>query len=109
MILSVTLNYQVPIIFTKNEEETANYISLIANKKSKEISLNPKKRTIDKNQQLQFILESFPNIGPIKAKKLLKEFKNLKGIFTTSGKNLVKILGKKSKEFKEIINYKFSK
>src|SRR3989344_6401322 len=38
-LLSISLDYQVPIILAKDEEDTANYISLLARKSSKEHSL----------------------------------------------------------------------
>lgn len=107
-LLSIALNHKVPILFSENEKETARYITLIANKKSKTISLNPTKKTLNKNQKLQFILESFPNIGPTKAKKLLSNFRSLKKIFNASEKNLNPILGKKSEEFKKILDTNYS-
>jgi ERCC4-type nuclease len=103
LILSITLKYQIPIIFTRNEEETAKYIQLIANKKEKEIPLNFTKRNLSKKEELQHIIEAFPNIGPVKAKKLLEKFQTLQNLFNSSEKDLEKILGKKAKEFKEII------
>ena len=73
-ILSILLKYKVPIIFTKNQEDTAKFIYILANKQTKEMSLNAKKKTLNKKEQLQFIIESFPGIGPKTAKKLLEKF-----------------------------------
>jgi len=103
LILSINLKYQIPIIFTKNEGETAQYIKLISMKKEKEVSLNYSKKTLSKKEQLQFILEAFPKIGPTKAKKLLEEFRSLKKTFNSSEEELKKILGNQAKEFLEII------
>jgi len=107
LILSISLNYKVPIIFTKNENETAIYISLLARKKTKELSLNPSKNTFSPNQQLQYVLESFPNIGPKTSKKLLYEFQNLLLIFNSSEEQLKPFLGKNSWKFKEILKRKY--
>ena len=73
MLLSSALSYKVPIIFTEDEKETAEYIKLIANKKSKEFSLNPKKRILNKDQQIQFILESFSDVGRSEERRVGKE------------------------------------
>lgn len=108
LILSINLKYQIPIIFTRNEEETANYIKLIANKKEKEISLKFTKRNLSKKEQLQYIIEAFPNVGPVKAKKLLEKFQTLQNIFNSPEEELEEILGKKAKEFKEIIKRNYS-
>ncbi len=109
LLLSITLNYNIPIIFTKGPEETAQYIKLIANKKTKETSINPKKKNLSPNEELQFILEGFPGIGPTKAKRLLEKFETLKKIFSTPEKNLKTILGKNSSEFVGIIKRKYLK
>lgn len=105
--LSIQLNYKIPIIFSKNEEETALYLKIISEKEKKEISINPKKRNLSRKEQLQFILESFPEIGPIKSKKLLEKFDSLKKIFNSKEEELKEILGKDSIRFKNIIEEKY--
>ena len=105
-ILSITLNYKVPIIFTNSEEETATYISLLAKKQKRTISLNPTKSSLTIEQQIEFILQSFPNIGPKTSKKLLEKFGNLKTIFNSSEKELSPFLGKNASKFQEILKRK---
>jgi ERCC4-type nuclease len=102
-ILSIILKFQIPIVYSKNPEDTAKFISTIANKTEKtETSLHLTKKSLTKNQQLQFILESFPDIGPKTIKILLKEFKTIKNIFDQPIEKLKKIIGKKAESF-EII------
>ena len=103
-LLSITLKHKIPIMFTKNPEDTAKFISILAKKQSKEISLNGKKKTLNKKEQLQFIIESFPGIGPKTAKKLLEKFGTIQNIINAPKENLEEILGKKSKTIIEIIN-----
>jgi len=98
-LLSITLKHKIPIIFSKNSEDTAKYILLIAKKKEAEMSLNATKKTLNSREQLQYILEGFPGIGPKTAKKLLKEFKTLKKILNSSQKKLKKLIGKKAEIF----------
>ena len=105
-LLSISLKYKVPIIFSKNAEDTAKFISVLANRKEKSLSLNAKKRSSDKKEQLQFILESFPGIGPATAKKLLKKFKTLAAIFSSDINVLKKVVGKKAEIF-NIIKEKY--
>jgi Fanconi anemia group M protein len=101
-LLSILLKHKVPIIFTKNAKDTAKFISVIAKKKKTETPLNVKKKIFNKKEQLQFIIESFPGIGPKTARKLLKEFKTIKNIINTPLKKLQEFLGKKSEIFKLI-------
>lgn len=98
-LLSIALKHKIPIIFTKNSEDTAKFIAVLARKKETESSLNVSKKTLNKKERLQFILESFPGIGPKTAKKLLSEFKTLKTIMNTQLEDLRKIIGKKADVF----------
>ena len=106
-LLSISLNHKIPIIFTENSNETAEYIGVISRKKPTNMSLNVSKKNLTKNQQLQFIIESFPKIGPKTSEKLLKHFKSIKNITNASQEELQEVLGKKSTEIFEIINRKF--
>ena len=99
-LLSILLKYKIPIIFTKNSEDTAKFILVLSKKESKELSLNVTRKSFDKKEQMQFIVEGFPGIGPKTAKKLLKEFKTIKNIINASQEELQEIIGKKSEIFK---------
>ncbi len=105
MILSIISEFQVPIIFTKNERDTAKYISVLAFKKNKNYeTIRPSKIVLSDFERIQFILEGFPEIGPVTARKLIEKFGSLKNIFNASLEDLYKIIGKKANEFYRIIN-----
>jgi len=103
-LLSILLKYKVPIIFTKNYSDTARFISVLLKKQETEPPLNAKKKALNKKEQLQYILEGFPGIGPKTARKLLKKFKTIKNIFNASEEDLKSELGKKRENFLRIIN-----
>ncbi len=106
-LLSVALSYNIPIIFTKDEEDSAKFLILITKrekKNKKNFSLRIKKELKSLEEQKKFILEGFPGIGPAKANELLKNYQNLISIFTEKKKNLEKILDDKTAEkLKEIV------
>ena len=106
-LLSIVLKYKTPIIFTKNPEDTAKFIEVLSKRKEKESSLNVSKKNLDKKERMQFIMESFPFIGPKSARKLLEHFKSLKNIFNASEEELEKIIGKKAEVVKKIIEDKY--
>jgi ERCC4-type nuclease len=108
-MLSITLKNKIPIIQTKNQKETAKIIQLIANKKEKEISLNPTRSNLGSKEQLEYIIQVFPGIGPKTSKKLLEEFGTIQNIINAPEENLKKILGKKSEKFLELIGRKYKK
>ena len=101
-LLSILLKHKVPIMFTKDYKDTAKFISVLSKKQEKETSLNAKKKSLNKREQLQFILEGFPGIGPTTAKKLLKEFKSIKNIINASEEKLKGIIGKKAGVVKKL-------
>ncbi len=103
-LLSTITEMQVPIIFSQNEKETASFISILSRKKSKPISFRPNKFQFSEKETLIYILEGFPNIGPTKAKKLIEKFHSLKNIFNASEEDLSTILGKRSKDFLDLLN-----
>jgi len=102
-LISIALKYKTPTIFTKNQKDTAKFISILAKRKEKESKLNVTKKALNKKEQMQFIIESFPGIGPKTAKKLLKNFKTIKNIINAPPKELKKLIGKKAEIF-ELVN-----
>jgi len=105
-IISLLTNYQIPVIQTQDYEDTAKYLITLAKQQIKpktEPSLHHRiPKTI--KEQKQYILESFPNIGPVTAKKLLDKFKTLKNTINASEEELNKILKSKSKNFKNLLD-----
>ena len=60
------------------------------------------KKAYNKKEQMQFILEGFPGIGPKTARKLLEKFGKLQKIFSASQEELTEVIGKKAEVFKLI-------
>lgn len=109
-LLSILLKHKVPIIFTKNYEDTAKFIAVLSRKtKPQEAPLNPNKKTLNKKEQLQFIVEGFPGIGPKTAKKLLSKFKSIKNIINASEEELREVIGKKAKIIRNLVESVYEK
>lgn len=103
-ILSTLLDSKVPIIFTKDESDTALYILTLAKRNpNKEPSLRQSITFKSKAEQQQYILEGFPGIGPVTAKALIKQFKSLKAIFEATEDQLEPILKAKTKDFLNLL------
>jgi len=106
-LLSILLKYNIPIIFTKNYEDSAKFISVLSKKQTKEIALKAKKRILNKKEQLQFIIEGFPGIGPKTAQKLLKKYKTIQNIISASEEELKETIGKKAETIIKIIKMNY--
>jgi len=108
MLLSIAMDFQVPVIFTEDEEDTANFLILTAKRYERprpQDSLRPSKTLKTLEEQKQFILEGFPGIGPAAAKNLLDKFPTLKEIFNTTEEELKEILDEnKLKKFLDLLN-----
>lgn len=104
-VLSMILKENIPVILSKDYQETAELIAILAkqqlnnNKEPVKHQILPKKIL----EKKQYILESFPGIGPVKAKKLLNRFSSLLNIFNASKEDLSVVLKDKSSDFKNLI------
>jgi len=104
-ILSIIRNYQTPIIFTQNYQDTTNYLIILAKQQLKPLKKTTLHHRIPKKiqEQKQYILEAFPNIGPVTTKKLLKKFKTLNNILNATEQELQGILKSRTKNFKKLL------
>lgn len=104
-IISISLNYKIPIIRTKDYLDTSNYLLTIAKQQSKpktQTTLHPRIPKT-KTEQKSYILESFPNIGPVKSKKLLDKFNTISNVVNAKEEELEEILKSRARDFKSLL------
>jgi ERCC4-related helicase len=114
MIASITVDFRVPIIFTKDPNDTSETILSIA-KREQELQKNNfqihlSKKPISKKEQKEYIISSIPQIGENIAKELLENFGSIKNIINSNIEELQKInkVGPSlAKKIKEIIDEKY--
>jgi ERCC4-related helicase len=103
-MISLTLDYGIPILFSDSPKESAEYLFQIAKReqieRNKSISMRGSRRDWPIEKQQQFLLEGLPMVGSNLALALLKKFKNPKGIANASIEELQEIekLGPKKAE-----------
>jgi len=109
MLASIVVDFNVPILYTKNFKDTAALLAVIAKreqiKQLKEVTLHTQKPLTLKEQQ-EYIVSSLPGVGPTLSKPLLKKFKTVKKVINASEDKLKKIdlIGeKKAKRIKEVL------
>lgn len=113
MLTSVALDFEVPMIFTKDAEDTAIYIYLLIKRQSKpdkEYSLKINRKAHSLSDQQQIIIESFPSVGPSLAKNILKHFQSISAFMNADVRELRKVekVGKKKAEIiKRLIDTKY--
>ena len=105
VFLSIIRNHQTPIIFTQDYQDTTKYLIILAKQQLKPLTETSLHHRIPKKiqEQKQYVLEAFPNIGPVTAKKLLKKFKTIKNTLNATEQELKEILKSKTKNFKKLL------
>ncbi len=103
LLLSLALEHKIPLIFTKDSKETATFLILVAKKTKAESSLRSKIPMSDQ-ERIKYILEGFPNIGPVTSRKLLEKYKTIKSIINAPEEEIKLLLGKKADKFLALLN-----
>ena len=113
-LTSIALDYNVPILNTKNSSETSDYLFVIAKReqigKDKEVAIRVGRKGLTINEQQRFVVEGLPLVGPQLARNLLLEFGSISGIVNAGEKELTNTegLGKvKARKIKKLLDAKF--
>jgi ERCC4-type nuclease len=110
MLSTIAIDFQVPIIHTRNHRDTASYIEVLAKRLEKErsaISLLQKRKPQTMKEKQEYLIQSLPGIGPSIAKNLLEKFSTPEKVFTASEKELEevdKIGKKKAAEIRDVLD-----
>lgn len=114
-LITLTLNYNIKIIYSENKQDSAEIIKKIAmiyqneNHVRRPIYLHEKPKFESLEEVQLYIVEAFPNIGPTLALKLLQKFGTIQNLCNASVLELEKVIGsrKKAEELYRIIHSKF--
>ncbi|ACV23893.1 DEAD/DEAH box helicase [Methanocaldococcus fervens] len=113
-ILSIIFDFGIPIVFTKNAEETADLLIKIAEKEQikekRAVMVRYGKTTMSLKEQQRFIVESLPDVGGALADRLLKHFKTVENVFTAKEEELMKVEGvgkERAKKIREVLTAKY--
>jgi len=95
-LLSLAMDYRLPVIFVKDEEALARLLFHAAQREQserKELRLQAEKRPFSLEEHQRFLVESLPGVGPELAKRLLAHFKRVENVFTATDEELVQVEG----------------
>ncbi len=95
VLSSIAIDFGVPIIFSRDEEDTAALISVMAKREQidtkKDISLHGKKTSLTLKEQQEYVISSLPEIGPAVARNLLRHFGSVERIMKASREELMEV------------------
>ncbi len=96
-LASLLLDYNISIINTRNPMDTARMIYWIAKReqvdKNKDVVFKTGKKPKDKKRFQEMIVSSLPGVSTVISKRLLKHFKNVEKVFSSSEEELQEVEG----------------
>jgi len=114
MFATIAVSYGVPLLFTKNGQETAQLLYTIAKREQeetgKDFTPHASKRVSSLKQMQEYIVSAFPGIGMTLAKPLLQKFKSVKKIINAKQDKLEKVekIGpKKAEELRKVFDSEY--
>lgn len=112
-IISLIVDFGIPIIFTKTEAESASWLVKIAEREQRErknpVSIKSGKKPKGLIELQEYIVASLPGVGAKTAKKMLRHFNSVEKIFNASEGELAKAgLGaKKARKIRKLLTGKY--
>jgi len=96
-LASIAIRIQVPIIWTRNAEETANVMYRIARMEQIDSKKPLRTRSGEAKgsdaEALEYIMSGFPGVDTVTSRAILSEFGTLENIFTAEFKDLQRVKG----------------
>ncbi|MCS4540812.1 MAG: DEAD/DEAH box helicase [Euryarchaeota archaeon] len=114
VIASIAVDLGMPMIWTKDRQETAAFLFSIAKREQEEqkveIRLRGEKKAMTLAEQQQFIVEGLPGISAELAKRLLEKFETIRKIVNASQEELKEVKGigeSRAKEIETMVTSKY--
>lgn len=115
-LASVIMDYQIPLLYTKDQRDTASMLFSMAKReqenKNKKPSVKGKVKPKSKNHEQEILLGSIPGINIVLAQNLLNHLGTPKKVFNASKEELKKVdkIGeKKAKKIHDLIKRDYEK
>lgn len=105
---SILLDFRVPVISTRNEEDTAEFIFALARREQEGegrlVALRGERKPLTLSERQIFVVESLPNVSAVLARRLLMHFGSVQAIVCASEKDLKCVEGIGDSKASEIRN-----
>jgi len=96
-ISSISVDFGIPVLMTKDEMETADLLKVIATREQKKdnkvVAVRGGKTQMSLKERQQYLIEGLPNVSAVLAKRLLKYFGSVRGISNASEEELIQVAG----------------
>jgi len=115
MLTAIAVDFGIPIIWTRDAEETAAQVFWIANreqlleKKGPSIRPGQKARSVQRIQE--YVVAGLPSVNSKLSRRLLKEFRSVRAVFNADEEKLMRVdkIGReKARRICELLNCEYS-
>ncbi|MFH0861560.1 MAG: DEAD/DEAH box helicase [Candidatus Altiarchaeota archaeon] len=110
LIAAIAVNFNIPIIPTEDEQDTAQMLIAIARREQeencREVALRGERKPRLMHERQRFVVESLPNVSAVLADRLLRRFGSVEDVITANEKELEEVEGigeKKAKEIRKVV------
>lgn len=113
---AIMVDFGIPIITTHTPQETADFLSVMAQREQKDsdraVAIRGEKTAHSISEQQQFLVEGLPNVSAVLAQRLLQHFGSIRSLANASEEELCHIngIGKNTaEEILKILNAEYLK
>ena len=113
-LAKITTEWNIPIIFTMNEEQTAQFIFSLAKKLQEErkerIEAIYKPRLYSLAERQRFAVQGLPTVGPKSADLLLRRFGTVRRVFSATKGEIMRVKGfgeKRARKISEFLDKRY--
>lgn len=96
-LASIAIDHGIPILWTDDEEDTAEMLKTLAKREQEEndrtVSIRGTRSVKSEAELQQFVVAGLPDVNTKLAERLLEEFGSIQAIFTASNSDLMEIEG----------------
>ncbi len=97
MLATITVSYGIPILYSKNSQESAELILAIARREQeegpKDFSYHADKKPITLTEQQEYLVSCLPSVGSQLAKSLLQHFGSIRAVINATEEELKQVGG----------------
>jgi Fanconi anemia group M protein len=113
-LASVVVDYGVPVLFTADQQETAETFAVVARREQeesdREVRVHGEKSSATLKEQQEYVVSSIADVGPVTARSLLEEFGSVESVMTATADELQEAEGvgeKTAKRIREVVGTEY--
>lgn len=96
-LASIAIDHGIPILWTNDEENTAEMLKTLAKREQeendREVSIRGTRSVKSEKELQQFVVAGLPDVNTKLAERLLEKFGSIQDVFTASNSELMKVEG----------------